>query len=99
MLLIDGPMAKSFDKKMWLTAFGEAISERRAYVAMTQQQLADHSGVHRTYISDIERGSRNVTVTTVNRIAAALETTAARIFVQADKKLIEWQRVEAAKSS
>lgn len=80
-------MVREFDKKLWLAAFGEAIAERRNFVAMTQQHLADQSGVHRTYISDIERGSRNVTVVTVNRIAYALETTAARLFIQADRKV------------
>jgi len=87
------------DKKLWLLAFGATVSERRQYVAMTQQQLADHSGVHRTYISDIERGSRNVTVTTVNRIAAALETTAARIFMQADKKMLDMKNMETGKEA
>jgi transcriptional regulator with XRE-family HTH domain len=85
-------MSKSFDEKMWLGAFGETVAERRIYIAMTQQQLANQSGVHRTYISDIERGSRNVTVTTANRLATALETTAARLFTQADKKMIDRQR-------
>ncbi len=81
-------MRKEFeDKDAWLTAFGQAISERRSYIAMTQQQLANNSGVHRTYISDIERGSRNVTVTTANRIANALEITASKLFTIADKKV------------
>jgi transcriptional regulator with XRE-family HTH domain len=92
-------MDKDSDKKLWLVAFGATVSERRQYVAMTQQQLADHSGVHRTYISDIERGSRNVTVTTVNRISAALETTAARIFMQADKKMLEMKSIETGKEA
>ncbi|MBI2811792.1 MAG: helix-turn-helix transcriptional regulator [Candidatus Melainabacteria bacterium] len=92
-------MGRDADKKLWLIAFGATISERRNYVAMTQQQLADHSGVHRTYISDIERGSRNVTVTTVNRIAAALETTAARIFFQTDKKHLELKSLTEAEAT
>ena len=85
-------MRKEFDNKdAWLTAFGKAISERRSYIAMTQQQLANQSGVHRTYISDIERGSRNVTVTTANRIANALEITASKLFTIADKKVRDQQ--------
>ncbi|HEY9678187.1 MAG TPA: helix-turn-helix transcriptional regulator [Drouetiella sp.] len=80
---------QDFDKELWLKAFGEIISERRNYIAMTQQVLADQSGVHRTYISDIERGSRNITVTTANRIAAALETTAAKLFTLADRRAAE----------
>lgn len=82
-------MKKTHNDKLWLIGFGEAIAERRAFVAMTQQQLADESGVHRTYISDVERGYRNITCTTANRIATAMETTAARLFSTADKKLAE----------
>lgn len=81
-------MDKNLREEMWLVALGDTISERRQYIAMTQQQLADLSGVHRTYISDVERGVRNITVTTLYRLANALETTTARIFSQADKKVL-----------
>ncbi len=86
---------ESDNKDAWLTALGQAISERRSYIAMTQQQLANQSGVHRTYISDIERGSRNVTVTTANRIASALEITASKLFTIADKKVRDRLILEA----
>jgi transcriptional regulator with XRE-family HTH domain len=75
------------ENQIWLVAFGEAITEHRKSVAMTQQELADRAGVHRTYISDIERGSRNVTVLNLRRIATALGTNAPSIFSQTDKKL------------
>ena len=76
-------------KDLWLSALGEAISERRLHINMTQQELADLSGVHRTYISDIERGTRNVTVTTANKISSALDIATSKLFVIADKKLKE----------
>ncbi len=81
-------MDKNLREEMWLVALGDTVAERRQYIAMTQQQLADLSGVHRTYISDVERGIRNVTMTTLYRLASALETTSARIFLQADKKVL-----------
>lgn len=80
------------DNAAWLTAFGQSIAERRAYIAMTRQRLADISGVHRTYISDIERGSRNVTISTAYRIAEALELPASRLFSLADRKALEQQQ-------
>ncbi len=52
---------------------------------ISQQDLALEAGVHRTYISDIERGSRNLTVLTFNRIAQALGTTAGTLYVRADE--------------
>ena len=74
-------------KDQWLSALGDAIAERRLNINMTQQELADHSSVHRTYISDIERGTRNVTVTTANKIAFALGIPSSKLFAIADKKL------------
>ncbi len=68
----------------WLVALGESIRRRRMECGVSQQDLALDAGVHRTYISDIERGSRNLTVLTLNRIAQALGTTAGELYRQAD---------------
>lgn len=38
----------------------------------SQEAFADHAGIHRTYISDIERAARNPTIEVVERIAKAL---------------------------
>ncbi len=45
----------------------------------SQEELADRAQLHRTYISGVERGVRNPTVTVVDKIAAALDTTAASL--------------------
>ncbi len=76
---------KALEEK-WLIAFGDAISDRREAINMTQQELSDRSGVNRTYISDIERGRRNVTVTTAKRLAAALKLDASQLLSDADRK-------------
>lgn len=39
---------------------------------LSQEAFADEAGMHRTYISDIERGARNPTVEVVDRLARAL---------------------------
>ena len=43
----------------------------------SQEELADRAGLHRTYISGVERGVRNPTITVVAKIAAALGVEAA----------------------
>lgn len=53
--------------------FGDAIRSRREELGMTQEDLADKAGIHRTYISDIERGSRNLSLINIERVAVALE--------------------------
>jgi transcriptional regulator with XRE-family HTH domain len=54
---------------------------------MSQQELADLAGVHRTYVSDIERGARNLTVTTVSRIAYSLDISPSRLFRMTDDRV------------
>ena len=38
----------------------------------SQEALADEAGIHRTYVSDIERGARNPTIELVDRLANPL---------------------------
>jgi transcriptional regulator with XRE-family HTH domain len=40
---------------------------------LSQEQLAERAGIHRTYVADIERGQRHVGLVNVARLAAALE--------------------------
>ncbi len=53
-------------------ALGKAIRKHRLALRMTQEQLAEKADLHWTYVSSVERGQRNVTITNVVRIAAAL---------------------------
>jgi transcriptional regulator with XRE-family HTH domain len=49
------------------------IRQRRQSFGMSQEALAEHCGLHRTYIGAIERGERNITVNTLARVAEALD--------------------------
>lgn len=81
-----GKQVEKNDEEIWLIAFGDAISDRREWLNMTQQELADEADVHRTYLSDIERGRRNVTVTTLKRIATALRLKTSELIKKADER-------------
>lgn len=48
----------------------------RAAAGLSQEELASRAGLHRTYISSIERAQRNVTIETVFALAEALGATA-----------------------
>lgn len=45
----------------------------------SQEAFADEAGLHRTYISDLERGARNPTITVVDKLATALSVTPGRL--------------------
>jgi len=47
---------------------------------MSQEALADASGVNRSHMGEVERGKRNITTLNVLRLANALDTTAAALF-------------------
>lgn len=53
-------------------AFGEAVRERRTEKGLSQEELAESSGLHRTYISLIERGIRSPTLISIISLAIAL---------------------------
>jgi transcriptional regulator with XRE-family HTH domain len=62
-----------------LKSFGEAVRARRQALGLSQEALADVSGLHRTYIGGIERGERNVSLLNIARLAEALDTTPGRL--------------------
>lgn len=52
--------------------FGERIRQIRKQQKMSQNELAEKSGLHRTYIGAVERGERNITLINAEKIAQAL---------------------------
>lgn len=52
-----------------LKKFGKKIKELRKQKSLSQDNLADKSGLHRTYISGIERGLRNVSLKNIKKLA------------------------------
>lgn len=52
--------------------FGNKLREFRKQKGFSQEKLAFKCDLHRTYISDIERGSRNVSLKNIDKIAKAL---------------------------
>ena len=55
-----------------LVMLGENIRARRRANGLTQRELAERAKLHRTYIADLERGARNVSILNVVRVARAL---------------------------
>jgi transcriptional regulator with XRE-family HTH domain len=51
---------------------GERIRERREALGFSQEALAEHSGIHWTFLGQVERGRRNLSLHNLLKIAAGL---------------------------
>ena len=60
--------------------FGNAVRKLRIQMNVSQEEFADICGLHRTYISDIELGKRNVSLENIERITIALDISLSDFF-------------------
>jgi transcriptional regulator with XRE-family HTH domain len=63
-----------------LTNFGALLQNERKKRGLSQEKLAGLADLHRTYISDLERGIRNPTITTIFTLCKAFNTTPSELF-------------------
>ncbi|MGL4503901.1 MAG: helix-turn-helix domain-containing protein [Planktothrix sp.] len=60
--------------------FGLAIKIRRNELGISQEELAFKARLHRTYISDIERGTRNLSLENIEKLAESLDISVSALF-------------------
>lgn len=56
-----------------VAVFAANVRQRRLALGLSQEELAEAAGVHRTYVGMLERGEKNVTIYNIERIAIALD--------------------------
>ena len=56
-----------------LKKFGDRVRDLRKQLNLSQEDLAEKAGLHRTYIGMIERAEKNITLINIEKIANALE--------------------------
>lgn len=54
--------------------FARSMLRRRKELGLSQERLAELTGLHRTYVSSVERGERNISVDNMGLIAEAMGT-------------------------
>ncbi len=81
--------------KPLLTAFGKFIKQKRNELGLSQEELATRSGLHRTYISDVERGIRNLTLGAAWFLARGLSMSLADLLANVKVPAQELQQSEA----
>lgn len=62
-----------------LKKLGDRIREVRRTAGISQEELAERAGLHRTYVGGVERGERNVGVLNLIQIARALNVKPAEL--------------------
>ncbi len=68
------------DKDPILQSFGQRVQALRKEHNLSQEQLAELAGVHRTYIGMIERAEKNITLRNIEKIAIALHVEIKALF-------------------
>ena len=66
-------------------AYGKAVRAIRQDKKISQEELGDLCGLHRTYISDIELGKRNVSLENIDKIAYALQVKKSELFIEVEQ--------------
>ena len=69
-----------------LKNFGKRVHQLRVEAGWSQEAFADLTGLHRTYISGIERGLRNPTLMIVGRLAKAFSISPSELLRVDNKK-------------
>jgi len=64
------------------TAFGKIIAGLRQADRLSQEELAERADIHRTYVSQIERGLKSPTIVMLLRLSKALQTTPSKLMRQ-----------------
>lgn len=71
------------DEETLRIKLGVAIRTRRSELGFSQDSFADQIEMHRAYYSSIERGERNLTLSTMARVASGLKCALAELFKSA----------------
>jgi len=66
-------------------ALGSAVKARRQELGLTQEQLANDSGLHQRWVSNVETGKRNPSYASLRRLATALKLSASELIARAER--------------
>lgn len=81
MLMVTSPKKPQLKSDITLI-LGRQVKKLRAEVGFSQEMLAAQIGIFRTYLSRIESGSANPTITVVAALAAALKVEVAELLTE-----------------
>jgi transcriptional regulator with XRE-family HTH domain len=79
------PLLEKVDTLKLQQLFGEVVRRRRKQAGLSQEELADRAGVHRTYMSVVERGLKVVSLAVVHQLAEALGTSKSSLMAAVER--------------
>lgn len=68
-------------------ALGRVLVKYRTIEKISQEELADRAGIHRTYVSQIERGLKSPTLSVLFQISKSLNTTASNLIAEVEQTI------------
>jgi len=68
-------------------AFGKTLRRLRITKNLTQEQLGLEAGLRRTFISSLELGQKQPSITTIQKLAVVLEISMSKLFQQVEKDI------------
>lgn len=77
-------------------ALGRTISARRKIIGLSQEELADRACLHRTYISDVERSARSISIATLEKFSSALRIRAWVLLAVAESHFVDSEELKLA---
>jgi transcriptional regulator with XRE-family HTH domain len=64
---------------------GKALKKARQDAGLTQEELAAKAGIHRVYLSELERDTKSPTIEIFDRLCRAAGTSASKVLARAEK--------------
>jgi transcriptional regulator with XRE-family HTH domain len=68
-----------------LRALGRAVRELRGRLGISQEELGHRAGLNRTYVGDIERGTRNLSFRAIRQFAVGLDVRASELLARGEE--------------
>ena len=75
-----------------LSVFGDNVRKFRLEKHLSQEVFAEKCGLHRTYISAVERHKRSISLNNIQKIANALDVDTYQLFLEPDMVVIMHRR-------